>query len=211
MIVAAVMFRVAFPELVSVTFWVALLPTFTLLKVTDEGLIPICACVAVPDPLKLILSGEPGAVLVIEMVPVTLPGDVGPNVTVKGAVCPGVRVCGDNPLILKPVPVTLLAEIDRLAVPEFVSVTATDAVLPSRTLPKLMLEGLAASEACVPVPVNEMVRLGLVAVDVIVMLPEAVPVPVGAKAAVSDAVAPAAIVCPALIPLALKPDPVVLT
>jgi hypothetical protein len=51
---AAVMFRAALPELVSVTVCVALLPTLTLLKATDDGLSVIWACVAVAEPLKLI-------------------------------------------------------------------------------------------------------------------------------------------------------------
>lgn len=45
------------------------------------------------------------------------------------------------------------------------------------------------------------------AVELIVMLPGTVPVPVGANLAVRVAVAPAAIVCPAVIPLSLNPAP----
>ena len=101
---------------------------------------PVC-----PVPERPITSGDPGAVLVIETVPLVLPAAVGPNVTVNVAVPPGVSVCGDSVLMLKPVPLALAALIDRFAVPEFVSVTFTDAVLPTRMLPKLMLEGLAVS------------------------------------------------------------------
>jgi hypothetical protein len=80
------MFKAALPVLVNLTFWVALLPTFTLLNATGEGLIVTCACVAVPDPLRLIMSGEPGAWLVIDTPPPALPADVGAKVTVNEVV-----------------------------------------------------------------------------------------------------------------------------
>jgi hypothetical protein len=70
-----------------------------------------------------------------------------------------------------------------------------------------MLEGFALSTACVPVPLNEITSGEFVAVELIVMAPETVPAAVGANAAVRDAVAPAAIVWPALMPLELKPAP----
>src|ERR1700722_5840345 len=107
-IVAAVMFRVAFPVFVSVTVWLELLPTATLPKATGDGLIVIVACVAVPEPLRLIASGEPGALLVIETLPVALVDVVGANVTVKVVVWPGVRLAGAvHPVSVKPVPVML--------------------------------------------------------------------------------------------------------
>ena len=74
-------------------------------------------------------------------------------------------------------------------------------------LPKLILEGFAVRAACVPVPPSAITRGELVAVELIVMLPVKLPVPVGANPAVKDAVDPARIVCPVLIPLALKPVP----
>jgi hypothetical protein len=152
-------------------------------------------------------SGEPGAVLAIEMLPLAAPALVGPNVTVNVAVCPGTSVCGESVLMLNPAPLALAPLIERLAVPEFVSVTFTVAVFPTKTPPKLMLEGFALSVACVPVPLNEITSGEFVAVELIVMLPETVPAALGANAAVRVAVAPAAIVCPPLIPLELKPAP----
>lgn len=85
--------------------------------------------------------------LVIETFPLALPDAVGANVTLKIAVPPGVKVCGDSVLILKPAPLALAELIDRLAVPEFVTVTLTDAVLPTGVLPKLTLDGLAVKAA----------------------------------------------------------------
>jgi hypothetical protein len=107
-IVAAVMFRVALPVFVSVTVWLALLPTATLPKATGDGLMVIVACVAVPDPLKLISNGDPGALLATDTLPVAFPAVVGANVTVKLVVWPGPRLAGAlQPVSVKPVPVML--------------------------------------------------------------------------------------------------------
>ena len=54
------------------------------------------------------MSGEPGALLVIEMLPVAVPDEVGENFAVKEAFCPALIVVGtDKPLRLKPVPEAL--------------------------------------------------------------------------------------------------------
>jgi len=107
-IVAAVMLRVALPVFVSVTVWLELLPIATLPKATGDGLIVIVACVTVPEPLRLIASGEPGALLLIETLPVALVDVVGANVIVKLVVWPGVRLAGAlHPVSVKPVPVML--------------------------------------------------------------------------------------------------------
>ena len=81
--VAPVMFTTAFPELVSVTFCEELLPTAMLPNGTFVGLIvkPGCDCVAVP--LSGIASGEPGALLTIETLPVAAPAAVGANFTLN--------------------------------------------------------------------------------------------------------------------------------
>ena len=107
-IVAAVMFRVVLPVLVSVTVWLELLPTATLPKATGDGLMVMVDCVAVPEPLRLIASGDPAALLIIDTLPVVLVEVVGANVTVKVVVWPGVRLAGAlHPVRVKPVPVML--------------------------------------------------------------------------------------------------------
>jgi hypothetical protein len=89
------------------------------------------------------IRGEPGALLVIEMLPLELAADAGVNVAVKVVVCPAVRVSGAaSPVRLKLVPVAAAAEIVMLAVPEFVRVIGCDPLLPTSTFPKLMLAGL---------------------------------------------------------------------
>jgi hypothetical protein len=143
LIVAAEMFNVALPVLLSVIVCEELLPTFTLLKFTELGLIPNCACVVTPDPLRLMTRGEFGAELVTETVPEALPDAVGANVAVNVAVCPAVSVCEASALILKPVPLALAPLIVRLAVPLLVKVTFTDDEFPIKMLPKLILAGFA--------------------------------------------------------------------
>lgn len=114
--------------------------------------------------------------LVIEMLPLALPAAVGVKVAVKEAFKPALIVNGvDGPVMLKPVPETLAAEIVMLAVPEFVSVIVCVALLPRTTLPKFTGDGLAVSVPCVPVPLNEIVRGELGALLVIEMLPLALP------------------------------------
>ncbi len=97
-------------------------------------------------PLRAICKGEPGALLVIDMSPVTAPGVVGANFAVKEVFAPALIVTGTvNPLMLNPVPETVAAVIVTLAVPVFDNVTGTDPLLPSSKLPKGTLAGLAES------------------------------------------------------------------
>lgn len=42
-----------------------------------------CGCPAVPEPVKAMFSGDPDAVLTIEMLPVAAPAVVGENLAVK--------------------------------------------------------------------------------------------------------------------------------
>lgn len=114
-----------------------------------------------------------------------------------------------RPLTLKPEPVAETAEIVTLAVPEFVKVTGTDPLLPTKRLPKLMLEGFAVKEPCVPVPVNA--TLGSDDALVTLILPESLPVAVGAKTAEKVVLWPALRVSGVVMPLTLKPVPVALT
>jgi hypothetical protein len=89
---------------------------------------------------------ESVALLLIVMVPVTLPVTVGPNATVKFKVFAGASVKGvEIPLNLNPVPLTVALEIVKLAAPVFFSCTVCEFVVPSATLPKPMLDGVVVS------------------------------------------------------------------
>ena len=60
-----------------------------------------------PVPLRGIVSGDPGALLTMEMLPVALPAAVGAKVAEKDALCPALMVAGtDSPLMLKAAPDT---------------------------------------------------------------------------------------------------------
>jgi len=74
---APVTTRFAVPVFVSVTFWVLLCPTSTLLKFSDVGAIVSPGCV--PVPLSASDRGELEASLTTARVPVKAPGVVGAN------------------------------------------------------------------------------------------------------------------------------------
>src|SRR2546426_8783365 len=83
--------------------------------------------------------------LVMEAVPLALPVAEGANCAVKVVFCPAASVSGrDKPLMLKPVPEALAAEIGTLAVPEVVKVTGLHALPSKKKFPKLTLAGLDA-------------------------------------------------------------------
>ena len=114
-------------------------------------------------------------------------------------------------VMLKPAPVMLAAVIDTAAFPRFDNVTPTDALVPILRFPNCRLEGLALRVPSVPVPLSGMDKELFVAVELILIFPATVPVVAGANVTEKLAVSPAVITCPALIPVALKPEPVVLS
>jgi hypothetical protein len=203
---AAEIVTLAVPVLFNVTVADPLLPTCTLPRLTLAGLALSPPCV--PVPLNPIAKGDPGAVLVIEMLPLALAVAVGAKPAVNDALCPALIVTGAViPLRLNPVPETPAAEIVTLAVPVLFNVTVADPLLPTCTLPKLTLAGLALSPPCVPVPLNAIARGDPGALLAIEMLPLTLPAAVGAKPAVNDALCPALIVTGAVIPLMPNPVP----
>jgi len=154
-------------------------------------------------------SGEFGALLTSEMLPVALPPVVGANCAVKLAVCPALIVNGvARPVIVNPAPEVLAWEIVRLAVPEFVNVTVCEPELPTATEPKAIDVGLAASWACAPVPVIEMVVGEFGALLTIEIVPTALPPDVGANCAVNEVLWPAVKVFGVANPVMLNPVPV---
>lgn len=146
--------RLAVPVFFNVIACELLVPTTTLPKLALDGVTATCGCV--PVPLNGIASGEPGALLLIEILPLALAVDAGANPAVNNALCPALMVRGvDNPLMLKPDPVTLVAEMVMPAVPVFFNVMLVEPLLPICTPPKLTLGGVAVSPPSVPVPLRE--------------------------------------------------------
>jgi len=96
--------------------------------------------------------------------------------------------------------------------PLLVTVSDSDGSDPTVTLPKLRLVGFdAKSPGDTPVPDNAMVSVGLEAFEVIVTVPLALPVEVGANATLKLVLWPAVNVTGAVIPLRLNPLPLIAT
>jgi len=85
----------------------------------------------------------------------------------------------------------VICENVRVALPLFLSVIGCELLLPTVTVPKLTLVGLAAICGWVPVPLSAIVAGGLGALLVIEILPGALPADVGAKVTVKVKFAPA--------------------
>jgi hypothetical protein len=125
---------------------------------------------------------------------------------VNVALCAAARLRGKLiPLMLNPVPLGVIWEIVSAEPPEFVRVSESDVLLPTETLPKFKLVGLATScPGVVPVPDRATFRLGLDALDVIVIPPATVPDDVGANVALKLALCPTFRVSGKLKPLIVK-------
>jgi hypothetical protein len=96
-----------------------------------------------PVPLKPIVAGEPGALLVIEILPVAAPEAVGANCVVNVVFAPALIVVGTaKPLILKPAPDALAAEMVSPTLPVLVNVTVCAELPLTFTLPKATLAGV---------------------------------------------------------------------
>jgi len=157
------------------------------------------------------VSGEPGALLAIETLPVKLLAEAGAKLAVKEVVCPGLRVAGtDKPAMLKPAPEALAPEIVTLAVPELLSVMVCAPVLPTSTFPKLKLDGLGESAASMPLPASEAIVGELRALLVKETLPDMLPGAVGTNCALKALDCPGARENGKVNPLMLKPAPVTL-
>jgi hypothetical protein len=141
----------AFPVLVSVICWLALLLVETFPKLTLAGFGLNCpTAVDEPVPLKLTTAvGVVGSLLVIVRLPDTAPATVGLNIKVNGAFCPALMVFGVvMPLIQKSTPESVRTETDKSAVPVFEMVRLDVPVEPTETLPKLTALELRLNCGC---------------------------------------------------------------
>jgi hypothetical protein len=197
------MVTLEFPLLVNVTFCELLLPVFTFPKLRLAGLATKRCVAAIPVPVRLIPSGELGALLTKEIEPVELVAAVGVKTALKLALLPGAMVNGVvNPVKLKPLPVTLAWETVRLALPLFDREKVWELLVAITTLLKAALVGVTVSCGCTPAPVSGMVRGELDALLTTDTLPVMLPVAVGANVALKEAVCPGAKVRGVVIPLA---------
>jgi hypothetical protein len=164
-------------------------------------------CTPVPDKA---IAGELVALLATATLPLTAPATEGANVTFNVAAWVGANVVPDAPLVLNPAPDAVTADIVTFEFPVFVRVTLSELLLPTLTLLKLRLVGLALSRwvADRPVPLN-----GIASDEFGVLLtteidPVTLPVAVGVKTALNVVLTPGLIVIgSAGSPLMLKPAP----
>jgi len=165
------------------------------------------AVAPIPDKGMLRLGFE--ALDVMVKFPPADPETVGANFTANVVLCPAFNVKGAAiPLRLKPNPLTAAFEIVTLDPPEFVNVPDKDCVPPTVTVPNARLLGFdVIAPAVAPVPDNGMVRLGLDASELMLMLPLADPDAIGAKAKVKLVLCPAPKVRGVLIAPSAKPGP----
>lgn len=132
------------PVLVSVSACVFVCPSTTLPKLKLDGVMLNPACT--PVPLKLIVNGDPLALLVTVTVPVAFPTTAGVKFAVKLEVWAGATVAGVlTPVKLNPVPLTVILVIFAAAFPVLVNVINWLALLPVETFPKLTLVTLGFS------------------------------------------------------------------
>ena len=97
-----------FPLFVRVTLSGLLLPTSTVPKLKLVGLAPSSWVAVAADPVRGIVSGGEGALLVSKIEPLTAPEPVGVNTTVKVVLAPAAIVAGKvRPVMVKPEPETV--------------------------------------------------------------------------------------------------------
>ena len=135
-----------------------------------------------PVPESGTESVELTASELIVSVPLAAPAAAGVKTALKVALCPALMVAGmPGPVKLNPLPPADALDTVTLTPPVFVTVTGTDLLLPTVTLPKLTLLGLAVREpAARPVPDNEMLSGELDASDVTLTEPLTAPALAGA-------------------------------
>jgi hypothetical protein len=146
----------ALPLFLRVTASLCVFPTVPLPKDRLAGDTDIVLVSFVPVPV--ILSVSSLAELLLSVIsPLSVPTPVGANLSVKLLVLPAVSVIGVvKPTIVKPAPRTLALEMVALRVPAFFNCTDSEMLVPTGTLPKWTLLGVASSgTGATPVPLRE--------------------------------------------------------
>ena len=110
-------------------------------------------------------------------VPLAVPAEDGAKDTLKVTLCPADRVVGkESPVTLNAAELELAPEIVTLEPPEFVTVSELEVPFPTCTEPNDRLDGFEPSiPADAPVPLSGIVSVGFEPSEVIVRLPDALP------------------------------------
>jgi hypothetical protein len=143
--------------------------------------------------------------------PATAPATDGANVTFRAAVCPGVKVVlALAPLTLNPAPPTTTPESVMFAFPALVSVSPSEAVLPTRILPKskALVLGLKSAVGANAVPLVEITNGDPGALLMNEIEPLLFPAELGANTMLNVALCPTAMVIGRVSPDVPKPTPV---
>lgn len=161
------------------------------------------AATPAPEPIKVIIN--PGALLDTDTVPLNVAELVGVNITFTCAVWLGVSVIGaDAPLLVKSAPVSVMALILTLVLPELTSVTDCWLLLPSGTELKFRLPAVLVRTAvdATPIPVSAIDVVGP-ATELVAStkLPGIVPADFGLKFTLNVLLLPAPIVSGVFSPL----------
>ena len=99
-----------------------------------------------PVPANGIISVVLSALEITETLPTALPAETGANVALKVTLWFGLRVSGEfRPATVNPVPAAVACERVTLEPPVLVTAAERLCALPTLTLPKLRLPGLATS------------------------------------------------------------------
>jgi hypothetical protein len=152
------------------------------------------------------------ALFTSDKLPAKLPADAGANLTENEAEPFGAIVSGKViPDKVNPVPEMVAWVILRSAVPGFRTVTVCDCELPTRTLPKPRLDGVALISGWTPVPLRRIADGAFDALLTMLIAPVAGPLVVGENSAVSERVCPAERLALPLKPPTLKPAPLAAT
>ena len=163
----------------------------------------VCVGAGVPDPVRpsVVLEGCP--LLATFKLAVAVPDVSGLKVMENDVLWPAGMVTGKlNPPIVN-TELFVLAPVTVTFAPLALNVPDALLLLPTTTLPRLSVPGLTAScpTAVVPVPDRETFTLELVASDVKVTFPDALPAACGANATVKIALCEAFKVSGVLRPL----------
>ncbi|HEY6442008.1 MAG TPA: hypothetical protein VIY66_01570 [Candidatus Acidoferrales bacterium] len=201
-------FMLKFPVFVNVVLKDLLLPGVTVPKFKLAGLTPSEVLAAEPVPVTPITSGEgtPFVTNVIE--PLIAEVEVGANTALNVALEFGAIVVDiDSPVRPTPAPLPANCEKVSVALPVFLSVIGCEFVFPTTTFPKLTLDALADTNACKPVPVNEIGAGELAVLLPIETAPLTAPRLVGENLTSTSIVFPGPRFAGAESPLKVKPAP----
>ena len=198
----------AWPILVSVSASVAVLPTFTLPKLTLGRLAAIFP--TTPQPLSDTETVGLDALLLNAIAPLMYPAALGVNLIVTVIPWPELSESGNaGPVTLYTTLLETALETLTLPGPLLLRVHNNVLVWPNTTLPKAMEEGFSVKVPARPVPDKGMDTVGLLALEITVRLPLTAPLTVGVKDTLNVTLAAGASVKGGLIPVRPNAEPVV--